>query len=262
MQRKARNRSIFVTALFTLLFMFAAPPSRADSIPILAANATPGAPLIDGSYVAGQDSGFDEFWGFAFTLGQQFDNVTLQIEDFSMEPDFTVDAWLTNAIGPGSSAANVIAADSFSGIPIDDLTSEQYAALTEARVVTLFDANLGPGTYFVTLSAFEGPIFFWYETDPTTISSIPNAGFLGEFTAGDTPNGCGLEPNPPNCYLNYDAPWESDFGAIGSGVPGIFEIDGTPVPEPPALSIGLMGVLLIGWAYRRHGRCKEPLRTL
>jgi hypothetical protein len=147
-------------------------------------------------------------------------------------------AYLTTALGPGTTVADQIAAAIFTPPLITDI-----ANLTSAPVTTLFTSlNLNPGTYYLVFTGLTSEFVYWLG-DTQGVSVTTAAGF----TVG---------PQQYAAAASYP-PASSNFMTLGSGREGdyqIFNVDGTPVPLPPTfLLLGSSLLGLVGWRRFRKG---------
>jgi len=164
--------------------------------------------------------------GFSWTMTQAFTNVAISAEIFSA---FSVDAYLTDSIGPGTTVADEIASAS-SILP-------SFPAYT-----TLFSGlSLPAGTYHVLLLDVSSTGRWVGDASPV-LATDPSVTTLNAFSF--TPGAY-----PPD-YTSYQ----------DLGTPGIhFTVTGTPagdvIPEPS--TFGLLGLGLAATAaakWRRVGR--------
>jgi len=164
--------------------------------------------------------------GEAFALATGFTNLSIIVSlgVFEDEP-VPLTAWVTNKIGPGTTAANVIATTT--GTP---LTSGPYTAFS--------GLSLGPGTYYLVLAAvqqFNNVGWDWTETQ--TVTTAPGVTFLGQFA----------NPGNTNDSWNVLPPSYGDFGSLQFDNPFLTQISGDPaaVPEPQTIALTGMGMVVL-----------------
>jgi PEP-CTERM motif-containing protein len=142
-----------------------------------------------------------------------------------------VSAWITNQIGPGTTAANVLEMTTFAG-PIGDAVESPFIGLT-----------LPAGTYFVVLSTIGQPNETgWDYTETPTVITGP----------GDTYGGTFLGPDVPE--LGSFAPSYSFISAASSTPLIDFKFSVTNVPEPATLV--LLGLAFAGMGFARRRKLK------
>jgi len=81
----------------------------------------------------------------------------------------SVTAWLTNAVGPGTTTSNVLASDTFS-----------VSVGTQQPYTTLSGLNVGPGTYYLVLEEVsQSNTVGWDYTNSPVVTGTVNALDLG-----------------------------------------------------------------------------------
>ncbi len=171
-------------------------------------------------------------------------SVTVSLRSFTVGPALqSVNAFLTDAIGPGTTAADQIASTL---LPLPSI-------LFPATKFTLFSGlNLAPGNYYLTLAgtAPMGP--GWVVSDSSdAVVAAPGVSFLGE--------GGSTNPTVANGLADY-RPASTFFDIVPSSSPAFYGLtlqldQASPLvgaPEPAEL--GLIGIglwLLSLWTRRK-----------
>ncbi len=159
----------------------------------------------------------------SWTSSVAFSNVSISASMFrGTFPDYTGTAYLTDSLGPGTGAGNVIGT-----APIDG-----HLLGNCCTVLTLFTGlSLGPGTYYLVLTAPQSTDNFeylgWQYGGSPTITLAPGV------TLGD-----GYWVSGEDLAF----PPEADFQLLSADTKLIFDV--TAVPEPSSLLLlgsGLMG---------------------
>ena len=145
-------------------------------------------------------------------------------------------AYLMNALGPGTTMANQIAMASFT----PPILTTGPGDLTSAPVTTLFTGlNLAPGTYYLVLQQ-TAPTLLWYGDDSGVVVNT-----AAGFSVGTYQCAIPLASYPPSSsFLPYGLEGDHFF----------YTVEGTVVPVPPTvwlLGSGLLG--LAGWRRFRKG---------
>jgi hypothetical protein len=162
--------------------------------------------------------------GVTWTQNGVFAGVAI-FATISLGPDAGF-AYLTNQIGPGTTAANEIASAPFT-----------FPA-TAIETLLLTGLTLGPGTYYLTLTATNGGSAGWWGTNAQTVTTAPGATLSSDYDTF-TP-----ATYPPATNFNTTATTNL-----------LFKVTGTPVPEPSTLAALLTGIGLIA-----VGRFKRSLQ--
>lgn len=148
----------------------------------------------------------------------------------------SVSAYLTTAIGPTETAADLI-----QGITFDPTA--------ENEMDTLFSGlTLGPGTYYLVLSggASDSTESVWWGTDAGNAANTAN---------GVTFGGDGYAAIGVGLGVNGNYPPASDFNSV-QGLGLLFDVTGDTTPEPSSFSLILIGGAAAGlwrWKRRRSG---------
>jgi len=142
----------------------------------------------------------------------------------------TITAWLTNQIGPGTTAANVIASDTFSPGTLGD---SQYAALPPISAAA--------GTYYLVLAAVGASNEVgWDSTDTPVITGIGT--YISSQSASET------------------APFP--FGPAGDFTPEaqtlLFQVSSSTTAVPEPAPDGMFAAALIALAAARRRRRRAP----
>jgi hypothetical protein len=140
-------------------------------------------------------------------------------------------AYLTTALGPGTTAANEAAAPDNFTFPNSQQDVQLFSGL-----------NLGPGTYYLTV----------YGTGGWGLSQNPSTTTVTEDT--------GAALGQP--YDSDDLTFPTFIPAADYATPIacclVFAVDGTPVPEPNLQwPIGFAGLALVCWKLYRRGFIKS-----
>jgi hypothetical protein len=205
--------------------------------------------------ISGPDNPFGSFPGLSIGSGRAtqwqsslaFDDVTVTA-DLSALPGLTgtVTAFLTNKVGPGTTAANEIA---HATVNLPDF----FAA---SHTVTLFtDLDLDPANYYLTIVGTG----VWWTSDSSQVettlfpcdNAIPCPVTIG---AGDPafPN-WQMFTVQPNAYLPASVwtPFHFGFGEMHFSVDGTLRGDAPPtdppptVPEPGTLTLTVGGLVMV-----------------
>jgi hypothetical protein len=186
-----------------------------------------------------------QFLGLSFELGSSFSDVAITIPNMSFE-FWAGTAWLTDAIGPAATPANVIATTTINPFP----GSQGIATTTFLSAL-----NLSAGTYFFVLSSpfcgvadINSPgcgLGLWSGSYANpTIDTTPGVSLFGDEIVG------GFACQPASCPANFAFPPASQWTfQPSSNVNEIgfldVEITGSAVPEPSTLMLLGTGVLAL-----------------
>ena len=162
--------------------------------------------------------------GESFALATGFTNLSIIVNLGVFEPDpVPLTAWLTNKIGTGTTAANVLATTT--GTPV---VSGNYTAFS--------GLSLSPGTYFLVLAAtHQFNDVGWSWSSSPTVTTAPGVTFRGQF----------FNPGNTNDSWNVLPPSYTDFVALSTNNPFLIQITGTAVPEPGTVVFMGMGIALL-----------------
>jgi hypothetical protein len=154
------------------------------------------------------------------------------------------EAWLTNAVGPGTTPANVIDSTTFTA-PV--LTGAQSNNFNIAPMTSLFSGlTLNPGTYYLILGSnpWTGGFNWWVGglTDPANSWSDVVVNTAAGFTEGPIGFSDTLSSFLPSQTWQFGDSYEHL----------IYTVEGTVVPLPP--TVWLLGSSLLGLAGWRRFR--------
>jgi hypothetical protein len=149
-------------------------------------------------------------------------------------PTLNGTAYLTNRVGPGTTAANEIASAPFS------------AGLGFVDTNLFLGLNLSGGTYYLVLASHDGP--FWLNSSSSVLTSAPGVSFNGDYTTTSQ------DAYPPA------EPFFTDTRHF------LFSVSGTAaVPEPSTYLICILvstAVAAFGSNQRRNSRRYAPVRRV
>jgi hypothetical protein len=172
-------------------------------------------------------SGADQVLASSWTQTGSYDNVSISAV---LANGATMSAFLTDKIGPGTTASDVIA-------------STSVTPSTAPETDTIFSGlSLGAGSYYLVLAVPGGATLGgWYGTDPATVTTTTDAGVTGALDAfADKPSNLPDDAFPPDSA--FDAtPGDNDENLL-------FTVTGDAVsatPEPSSfILLGLAGACL------------------
>lgn len=194
---------------------------------------------------------YPNFVGFSFTLDRAFNDLSVTAENMRLVSVPSSTAWLTNSIGPGTTAANVIASSTFSyNFPLDVTADPFLGSLT---FFANSDLDLSAGTYYFFISSVPDPGYaLWGGGGP--LGPVTLAPGVSNFASFWVATQFGCPPVPPSTVCsNYAFPPASAWFAPSSDPMVPFEVDASPVAEPPGIAL-LMGGLLTLIALRSRKR--------
>jgi hypothetical protein len=232
------NKTMVWAAAALLATMLSGKPAFADSIPVLSVTGTtPGPVLAEISSGLVDDP---EFSGISFELGQSLNNVSISSPSFMAAGEFTGTAWLTNAIGPSATAANVVAS-----APVDVCTTGGCGVPGGFESVQFLSGlNLAPGTYYFLISTplaltGSGADFARFNSySDATVSTAQGVTANGEFSAS-----CGLSNGGVCGDMNQSFAPASNFTSVSANTSS-FLITAS-APEPSSIALVLVPLLLL-----------------
>ena len=224
-----------------LVLVLGASTASADSVPapILTVSGTRQASLqATVSSGAADDAAA---YGISFVLGRSFSDLTISVPQFITAGEFRGTAWLTDAIGPAATSANVVASS-----PFDVCAATSCGTPPPAEIRFLSGLSLSPGTYYFILStpfcshpgsgcSAELARLLTY-SDPM-ISAASDVAAAGEIASACPASGCANGP------LNEDFPPASTWSHMPDNVSS-FKIEAT-VPEPGSLPMVISGLAMV-----------------
>ena len=160
----------------------------------------------------------------SFTTANALNGVDLTALGGGSVP-LTVDAYLTNSLGPGTTAANVVASNTF------------VSALGDHQPETAFaNLDLGPGTYYMLLVALgESNLTGWDLTYSPTVTAVPGLSYGTSYVSPDIADAGGFPPASADFFTS----------AQTGGATLLFSISPTAaVPEPASAVLLASGLLL------------------
>jgi len=182
--------------------------------------------------------GFDFNAAAEWTQSVAASNVTVQAVLETLGDPSSGNWWITRAIGPAATAADVVAAGKYTPNHEDDFFAvEDFNALP--RVVLATGLDLAPGSYFLVLGAPSGREAVWAGDTVTGAPATLAPGFAVDgYQATGTP-----APFGPSAAFTPLGGFNFDFELIGSSA-----------PEPGTWSLMILGFGLAGAALRRRAR--------
>lgn len=215
------------TILVFIVLMFLSVTAQAAVIAEVSGTGYGGAGIGEGN---GQQAAA---MGFSTSIGAT--NVSISSPITVTYEDATIDAYLTNQLGSGTTAANVLDHTQII-VPVNTTTQQAYSYDDQFTDVTFFSGlTLAPGNYYLTLVTYNqinttGVAYAYSGFD--TITSIANVStVLGTYGAAQQ-NG-----NFAPAYGFSDNSQASLFAGYN-----VFTVTGTLTPEPgsAALSVTLV----------------------
>jgi hypothetical protein len=231
------KRWVALAAVFCTVAMAASgvlAPCWADTF-ISFTDTNPNSWSLQGAFSGGS---LDFYASWTQTVATTNTSIGAIVGDYSSTGSGT--AWLTNKVGTGTTAANVIDTATFT-IPV--ITDSQINNLNTAPMTGLFSGiSLDPGTYYLVLGSANGNAWWGGLTDPNNIKSdalITTAPGFTEELIGSS-------------YLPGSFPPSADW-LVGLSIQHFaFSVEGTAVPLPP--TVWLLGSSLLGLAGWRRFR--------
>jgi len=184
-----------------------------------------------------------QYLAFSFSLANPYSDVSISFHDLHYTFDNGM-FWLTNALGPSATNANVIATDTFSGTG-DFHDPNEFTPLT--------GLSLAAGTYFMIFSSpfcdvttdshCRTQFGLLGEGQSPLINAILGVTYNGGFTATDA-----LSCHQfGTCQIDFDFAPASLWQGPQAGAPR-FEIAGTAIQEPESIWLLGAGLAIIGVA--------------
>lgn len=224
---------IKVGLLLVACILLCAAPAQADSVLLNTSSSVPSCNYC------GWDLNTSHWHALSFTFANTFTNVSITLPLSIYPAPYGGTAWITNSIGPGTTAANIVATSTFSNVNNNDF----YVG-----PVTFFSGlTLGPGTYYFMVSVSSGGAMVegLHPNYNLVVSTAPGVSAGSDYVALD-PNyyGCCAQDMtfPPASNWTYP-------GNAGDYIP--MTITGvSAVPEPGTLLLVATGVIGV-WLRRR-----------
>jgi hypothetical protein len=207
-------------------------PSFAFAIVLLSAGFASANPIIsvtgthDTAFFVG-GSAADEMLVSSWTETGSYINVSISAvlsNQFGGNPNSTLSAYLTDRIGPGTTAADVIASTSISPTTFDE-TDTLFTGL-----------SLGAGSYYLVLAA-PGKFAGWWGTNSPTITTDTGVTDTGYYYTNLQGNGSPDDAFPPASTFSPDTTDFLLYSATGTA--------SSATPEPSSFILaGLAGIFL------------------
>jgi hypothetical protein len=252
------TKSLLPAALFLIQSFVSVGRANADPITYLQTGGTPSETVFlfteGGPIIASP-----QLFAVSFTLDHPLQGISISVPQFRIEQEgFTGTAWITNALGPGATAANVLATNQ-----LVNQFSPQYP---DYASFTFFSGlNLDPGTYSFFISSpncdaihpCHGSfphgygVASWLGYYPGEVQSADGVHYDGSFTAlghANTICDSGLYDPANGCNINYDSFVASNWQP--TGIKMSFAITQT-VAEPSSLALCSICLPLL-WIFRRR----------
>lgn len=249
------TKTLLPAALFLIQSFASVSRAHADPITYLQTGGSDAffMPLQGGPIVADP-----QFLGVSFTLDHPLQNISLSVPQLRIEPDGLIGtAWLTNALGPGTTAANVLATSQIAFPPDPNPHLASY---------TFFNGlNLDAGTYDFFISSPDCDathpchgstphgygVATWVGFFPGEVQSVEGVHYDDELHVfRDAPACDGGQFDPANdCNINYAFVPASNWNS-SPNVKMSFAITQT-VAEPSSLALCGVCIPLIIFFRRR-----------
>jgi MYXO-CTERM domain-containing protein len=173
--------------------------------------------------------------GQEWTQALSYSNVSVTADVGTFSSAGTIEAYLTNQVGPGTTAANVIA---FTTVPVSSSTAQD---------ITIFsNLSLSAGTYYLILTAPTNDFDFWEGSfsgsATTTTGPGVTAGSIRYIATTFNGGGANAAFPPSSTFQDDNDPFL------------LMSVDGTtttPEPTSAALSLGGLGALAL-LSRRKH----------
>jgi len=179
-----------------------------------------------------------DFAAVQFTLTSTFTNVEVQVPIKTFVASSAGEVYLTDKLGTGATAANIIAENT-------SFSTTNSTATTLVNVFTNITTpiTLGPGTYFLAIDELGGALGWLESSAPaqtldTGVTQGPDLGYGG--TVASTPIA--------SAFSDRNASADLLFTVSGTPVQGV---TGTPEPRYAGIILGLAG---LGMLIRRNRR--------
>ena len=199
-----------------------------------------------------------QLFAISFTLDQPLQNISISVPQFRIEPPgFTGTAWITNALGSGATAANVLATNQ-----IVNQTSPSFPDFASYTFFSGLNLDAGSYDFFVSSPNCDAShpcnvfphgygVAFWLGYFPGEVQSTDGVHYNGAFSATgmNTPECKAGQYDPANgCNINYDNFAASNWRPMGMVMS--FAITQT-VSEPSSLALCSVCLPLM-WIFRRR----------
>ena len=197
------------------------------------------------------------FLGVSFTLDHALQNISISVPQLNFEQEgFTGTAWLTNALGTGTTAANVLATNQIAAPPNPNPDFASYTFFT--------GLNLDAGTYNFFISSPDCDairpcngfphgygVAIWLGYFPGEVQSVEGVHYNNEIlTIRRAPECNGGQFDPANgCNINYNFAPASTW-LFSPNTKMSFAITQT-VAEPSSLALCSICLPLL-WIFRRR----------
>jgi PEP-CTERM motif len=226
----ARSRVALAAALFATSLAGGLAPAHASVVLAQVA--------ADGGVIGAVDTAAAIALSFTTTFESADVTISALLYSDSSQETGNATVYLTNSIGAGTTSANEIAKVTLTGLPL---------LFSDAPLTVVFSGLFLPaGPYFVVASGdAESPGVGWGEATTPLLTTAP---------------GVTINPNEDAGVLDPFYSPASQFIATGNGNSGfVFTITGSPVPEPSAWAMMLLGFAGLGFASHRATRARQSV---
>jgi len=247
MFKQARLAILIITVVCSLIW---ATPAKADSLLLGTGISLGSIPMLT---LAGPNVPNTQFLAAGFNLNQPVHVSILKIDLVaSWGVSGTAVVQVTNAIGPATTPANVLAQ---TNVVVPSGPSTQLFGTPNFISIPL-NLNLGPGAYYIVASTTQANVNMGWESAltywPSTVGSIGSAYVASTFASPLLGN-----PNPSFAPAST---WSDYSGFYPYTVTvGMFELVGHPaseVPEPATLLLVGSGIASL-WVQRKRNRTRK-----